>query len=416
MKFELNDRLVGRIIGISMAAAVAVTVSMASEILNIKNSTNAVTEDNLAMADNIEDDYYNAGDAKVVPFSDNVSDEPNITNQDMGLIQDIYEELVVSEKQKNETDSTVPQQVTRSTTSSLEEVVTSTTVTQTSSKKTESTTTAVPSVSNGKREFNYSDVSIIASDLKTLQDFVEELRPTSFCWDTSGYSTYGYVQISLISSYGNVTLDVRPVEEYTDGEQYLIDNQAVGSMSASSIADLDWYNNNKEGGCNICSVTWITREFAISPVRGINLGTKLADLTDSYLCVNGGATTLYKASDVITDQNKLNALLAVENAYTFVGGRIYTTESYIEKYYSGKGNSYRFADSSFVVQYGCNSIMDYNYTTGSWIIEYAIKDDVVVGITFMNKSYYQTTSNSNVTDDTISTTASTTAFEQLFGE
>ena len=34
--------------------------------------------------------------------------------------------------------------------------------------------------------------------------------------------------------------------------------------------------------------------------------------------------------------------------------------------------------------------MEHNYTTGSWIIEYAVKEDSVIGISFMNKSYYKT--------------------------
>ena len=33
--------------------------------------------------------------------------------------------------------------------------------------------------------------------------------------------------------------------------------------------------------------------------------------------------------------------------------------------------------------------MDHNYTTGSWIIEYAVREDQVIGISFMNKSYYK---------------------------
>lgn len=405
MKFELNDRLIGRIIGISMAAAVAVTVSMASEIFNIKYDTNTITENNSAMAEKIED---NEDGTTIIPFADNSS---NDENNEVGKLHDIYNELVRSEKQKNESDCTTPQQTTVSTTSSQTVI---TTTTADSSEKNDTTVNNNSIVSNGKREFNYDDVSTIAADLKTLQDFVEELNPTSFCWDTSDYGQYGYVKISLISAYGNVTLDVKPVENYVGYGQYMIDNEVAGSVSASSITDWDWYKQNKESGCNICSVTWLAEEFAISPVRDVKLGTNLADLIESYLCVNGGATTLYKASDVINDQDKLNTLLAVENVYTFVGGRMYTIDSYLEKYYSGKENSYRFADSNFVVQYGCNSIMDYNYTTGSWIIEYAVKNDVVVGITFMNKSYYEATSNSSA--DTLSTTSSTTAFEQLFGE
>lgn len=410
MKFELNDRLIGRIIGISMAAAVAVTVSMATEIFNIKYDANTITENNSAMAENIEDNEYST---TIVPFDYNSLNDESSEDSESGKLHNIYNELVKSESQKNETNNTTPQKTTASTTSSQTVI---TTTTSDSSKKTDTTTstTTATIVSNGKREFNYDDVSTIAADLKTLQDFVEELHPTSFCWDTSDYGQYGYVKISLISAYGNVTLDVKPIEEYVGYGQYTIDNEVAGSVSASSITEWDWYIQNKEGGCNICSVTWLTEEFAISPVRDVKIGTKLVDLIESYLCVNGGASTFYKASDVITNQDKLNALLAAENVYTFVGGRMYTIDSYLEKYYSGKENSYRFADSNFVVQYGCNSIMDYNYTTGSWIIEYAIKDDVVAGITFMNKSYYGATLNSS--SDTVSTTSSTTAFEQLFGE
>lgn len=407
MKFELNDRLIGRIIGISMAAAVAVTVSMASEILNIKD-INTINENDLALAEN---NYSKTGATTIINFADAY----NNSNEDTGKLHDIYNELVKSESKKNDATGTTPKQVTASTTASQTIITTTTDI---SSKKSESEPTSAktaPAVSNNKREFNYDDVSLIAADLKTLQNFVEELNPTSFCWDTSDYEKYGYVKISLISAYGNVTLDVKPVNEYTNNMPYLIDNEISGSVSGSSITEWDWYNQNKNGGCNICSVTWLAEEFAIEPVRDIKLGTKLADLTDSYLCVNGGATTLYKASDVVTDQIKLNELLLVENAYTFVGGRVYDIHSYIEKYYEDKVNSYRFADSDFVVQYGCNSIMNSNYTTGSWIIEYAIKDDVVVGITFMNKSYYESAS-IDQNNDTVSTTSSTTAFEHLFGE
>ena len=127
-----------------------------------------------------------------------------------------------------------------------------------------------------------------------------------------------------------------------------------------------------------------------TPIRNIRIGSSLAQLTDSFLCVNGGATTLYRASDVIKDQNKLNSILAAENLYTFVGGRVYSIGSYLDKYYNGREHSFRFEDCDYVVQYGCNSIMEHNYTTGSWIIEYAVKEDSVIGISFLNKSYYRT--------------------------
>ena len=92
----------------------------------------------------------------------------------------------------------------------------------------------------------------------------------------------------------------------------------------------------------------------------------------------------------VEDEAKLNKLLVSENAYTFVGGRLYTVESYLEKYYGGDGSAYAFEDCDMVVQYGCNSIMEHNDTTGAWLMEYAIQNDVVVGISFLNKSYYRT--------------------------
>ena len=242
-------------------------------------------------------------------------------------------------------------------------------------------------VSNGKEPFNYNDVSSIASDMKTLGDFVEKVSPSSLSWDTEEYAENGCVRITLQAENGMAVLDVKPV---TAGEElYRIDGEESGSINGSQIGEWPWLAQNRKAGCNISSVTWISAGFGIKPVRGIDIGSSLAKVTDNYLCVNGGATTLYKASDVIKDQSKLNAILSDENQYTFVGGRFYSIGSYLDKYYNGKEQNFRFEDCDYVVQYGCNSIMDHNYTTGSWIIEYAVKEDVVTGICFMNKSYYR---------------------------
>ena len=43
--------------------------------------------------------------------------------------------------------------------------------------------------------------------------------------------------------------------------------------------------------------------------------------------------------------------------------------------------------------------MEHNYTTGSWIIEYAVKEDTVTGISFLNKSYYKTEQKAAVSTD-----------------
>ena len=242
-------------------------------------------------------------------------------------------------------------------------------------------------VSNGQKPFNYNDVSSIASDMVTLGDFVSIVMPDSVSWDTEDYGENGCVRITLDSDYGSVVLDVKPLIQ--SDESYLIDGEKSGSVSGSGVADLQWYKENKEAGCNISSVIWRSPDFGIKSVRGVTVGTSLAGLTDKFLCVNGGATTLYRASDVIKDQNKLNAILSNENLYTFVGGRVYSIGSYLEKYYHGKENTFLFEDCDYIVQYGCNSIMEHNYTSGSWIIEYAVKEDVVIGINFMNKSYYK---------------------------
>ncbi|MGN0475185.1 MAG: hypothetical protein ACI4IJ_08860 [Acutalibacteraceae bacterium] len=412
MKFELNNVWAGRIIGIGMAAAVAVTVAIAAEVLDIKQNASAISNDSSAMVEKSE----NADDdnATIVPFADRSLDD---LTGDGGTVQSVYDELRSTEGNKKASTATTASKSTTApsaASSATSETVVTTTTSAASKPEATTSSTAEPTVSNGKREFNYEDVSGIAAELKTLEDFVTALNPTSFTWDATEYAVDGYVQISLISGYGVVTLDVKPVLPFAGYGEISLENQITGGTSSSSITDWEWYKNNKESGCNICSVTWLAEEFAVAPVRDIKIGTAMTEVIGSYLCVNGGATTLYKASDVITDQNKLNKLLEGENAYTFVGGRVYSIGSYLEKYYYGKENSYRFADCDYVIQYGCNSVMDYDYITGSWIIEYAVKDDVVQGITFMNKSYYAPV-NAPSTEDTKSTTSITEFFQKLFG-
>lgn len=289
---------------------------------------------------------------------------------------------------KNDTmeDSTLS---TTSTTSSVEDE--STTVTTTVASQTMPTTAAnsepeteeTESISNHMLPFNYNDVSSVGDRLSTLEDFVNNLHPEKISWDLSEYDDNGCVKITLDSAHGSSVLYVKPSGSIPS------ESEKSGSVSGDQIDSWQWWKDNQTSGCNISSVTWLDNELGIAPVRDIGIGSTLAHLTDRYLCVNGGATTLYRASDVITDQNKLNAILSAENLYTFVGGRVYSIGSYLDKYYHGKEHTFRFEDCDYVVQYGCNSIMEHNYTTGSWIIEYAVKEDIVTGISFMNKSYYK---------------------------
>ncbi len=297
------------------------------------------------------------------------------------------------EDKLQEDDKTVISDDTQSTTSATSAAgddQTTVTTTLTSQITTTTTATREPEeqdgqfVSNGIQPFNYNDVSFIASDLNTLGDFVEKLSPSLISWDGSRYDESGRVKLSLESDLGSVVLDIKPLEaEFLETEQ-------SGSVSGDELSKVSWFEQNSAAGCNISSVIWKNADFGITPIRNIRIGSSLAQLTDSFLCVNGGATTLYRASDVIKDQNKLNSILAAENLYTFVGGRVYSIGSYLDKYYNGREHSFRFEDCDYVVQYGCNSIMEHNYTTGSWIIEYAVKEDSVIGISFLNKSYYRT--------------------------
>lgn len=240
-------------------------------------------------------------------------------------------------------------------------------------------------VSNGMTPFNYNDVSSVASELNTMGNFAETIQPSSISWNAEQFAENGCVSVTMDSPHGTVVLDVKPLDAAVP------ESGVSGVVNGSDIADWDWLTANKDAGCNISTVLWKDADFAIPPVRGIAVGASLAGLTDSFLCVNGGANTLYKASDVIDDQTKLNAILAAENLYTFVGGRVYSIGSYLDKYHSYSGGiSYDllFEDCDYVVQYGCNSIMEHNCTTGSWIIEYAVKEDKVICVCFMNKSYY----------------------------
>ena len=398
MGFQLNNRLVNRLIGISMAAAVIVSCNVVSQISDIKAKNASVT----ANGQNTPQSCESAGNSVVIiPFSDGMNDN---SQYDSHKLYEVYSKMVEDEK-KNEkrttgnagdsvssqtsaeavTQTTVDSttQTTTQTSSVSSQTISDTTVTQAGSEQT---------VSNGKLPFNYNDVSSIAANMNNLGNFVDTIAPVSFSWDASEYADRGYVQVTLTSASGSITLDVKPIQQEAEEiEPYTIDGEVSGIINANSLSELDWYKYNKDSGCVIRSVTWLRPGFAVEPVRGIDIDTGLAELTDNYLCVNGGATTLYKAADVIESEDKLNALLASENAYTFVGGRLYTMDGYLQKYYGGKTDSYEFADCDMVVQYGCNSIIDHNYISGSWIIEYAISHDAVAGISFMNKSYYKKT-------------------------
>ena len=303
----------------------------------------------------------------------------------------VCKEIVDTETNETEkTTVTTDNQSTTSTTATIDDE--HTTVTTTVSSQAIPTTVAnsepdvqeTESVSNGMQPFNYNDVSSIAYDLSTLGDFVDHLLPEQISWDSSEFNSNGCVKITLDSEHGSTVLYVKPSGDIPS------DTEESGSVSGDEIEDWQWLTENRSSGCNISSVTWLDSEFGIEPVREIGIGSTLAQLTDKYLCVNGGATTLYRASDVISEQNKLNSILAAENLYTFVGGKVYSIGSYLDKYYNGKEHTFIFEDCDYVVQYGCNSIMEHNYTTGSWIIEYAVKEDSVIGISFMNKSYYKT--------------------------
>lgn len=397
MNINWDKRTISKVTALSLACAISVTASIATTSAKLENSKNALAIDRQNAY--IENQQQADKQPSIVPFvEDATTSNDSFENED--ALQSVYNRIL-EESRKADTTKTAPskKETTASTTTqtSASEMVTTTTtatvniVNNNSSEKPEEQT-----VTNGKGEFNYSDVTSIAENLNTLEDFVEAVSPQSYCWDTTEYTATGNVTISLIAQSGIVTLDVKPLAAL-DEKNPTIDGQQAGSVNASSITEWEWYEANKASGCNISSVTWLSEEFGISVVRDIKLGSSMAEVTQNYLCINGGASVLYKASDVITNQQKLNELLANENVYTFVGGKVYGMSSYLEKYYSGKEHSYRFADCDYVIQYGCNSIMEYDYTTGSWIIEYAVKDDCTVGITFMNKSYREQADSTSTT-------------------
>lgn len=396
--------------GFCLALSMMAALSFVS-LGGLKNSSSALTPDSNAMSRNSSDASYT--EITVTIPAEAAFDES-------GSIEKAYREykkrIQKEEKEKEEekkgaeteptTDADSSEEIgeatvttedpaaTSSTTESTDSTeFTGTTVTTTVTTRTTATTTASREqtteseaevrVSNGKKPFNYNDVSSIAADLNTLGDFVGKLSPDLIRWEYPDDASDGCVKITLESDSGCAVLDVKQTGETLPGAEQ------SGSVAADEMSNWEWLKENRASGCNISSVTWLSSNFGIEAVRGIGVGTALARLTDSYLCVNGGATTLYKASDVIEDQSKLNAILAAENLYTFVGGRVYSIGSYLDKYYNGREHTFRFENCDYIIQYGCNSIMDHNYTTGSWIIEYAVMEDAVIGISFMNKSYYR---------------------------
>lgn len=422
MKLIWDNRRVSRWIGISLSAAIMVSCVMATQVFRLKETSTSVTANRTDSQQ--RDDIHTIGTISA-PLGDTIQKD---SRNDSKKLREVYARIVKDEKEKKQQNTVSAQEsVTSSTTAADETAATTTTTTAAISTqiseetKATQTTQEEASVSNGRLPFHYDDVLSVAPNMNRLSDFVNGIHPISFSWDTLEYEKRGYVRITLSSPSGSVTLDVKPTEQADEViEPYTIAGEVSGSINISTLEELDWYQRNKDGGACICSVTWLRKEFAVAPIRGIDVGTGLAELTGSYLCVNGGATTLYKASDVIKDETKLNKLLASENAYTFVGGRLYTINGYLEKYYGGDGSAYPFEDCDMVVQYGCNSITEHNDTTGTWLIEYAIQNDVVVGITFMNKSYYKTnvvqggaTSSSTGTKSVSSTSAASEEVEGI---
>lgn len=419
MKFIPENRRASRFLGMGLAMAMLAAFLTAGQLPRMRRA--AVTGSRTDSF--VKADAYAVGTV-TVPFH---QEQQKDSRGDARRLYDVYTQISQSEKENDSASVTAPSQTTDApiaepteATQETDSTTVPTTVTTTAPSKTSEAQGTQPTqddetVSNGQQPFNYHDVSSIAPHLDILSDFVEQLKPVSFAWNTAEYEQRGCVRISLASAAGSVTLDVKPLTD--EGlAPYTIGGETVGSVNVSSLDELEWYRQNRHSGACICSMTWYREDYPVAPVRGIAIGTGLAELTAKYLCVNGGATTLYRAADVIDDEDKLNALLASENAYTFVGGRIYTIERYLEKYYSASGNAYRFEDCDMVVQYGCNSITEHNYTTGSWLMEYAIKDDMVVGMTFMNKSYYETNvirGGTNVTDDTGSTSMTSGGKEEL---
>lgn len=377
--------------GLCLAISVLTALFVGSFTGRVRSDVRSLTTDKGSMLSDHSDSSITELPVNKPPV--NKPDE--FKSNDLAKLQKAYEvcqKIVDTDnntKREEGVNNSEDTQSTTSTTSSLGDE--NTTVTTTVPSQTVPTTSAnrvedeeTESVSNGKQPFNYNDVSSIADDMSTLGDFVDRLTPDQIIWDASEYGESECVKVTLESSHGSAVLFVKPKDDIFPGVEI------SGRVSGDEINSWEWLKENRSSGCNISSVIWLDSEFGISPVRDTGIGSTLAQLTDMYLCVNGGATTLYRASDVIEDQNKLNAILAAENLYTFVGGRVYSIGSYLDKYYNGKEHTFRFEDCDYIVQYSCNSIMEHNYTTGSWIIEYAVKEDTVVGIIFMNKSYYTT--------------------------
>lgn len=386
----------GLCLALSMLAALSV-ISMT----NAGSCGRALTADSGAKSSNSSDSAFTEI-AVSAPVETAFDDNGKIKNACREYKNRVKKDNRKDNKKDNKKDSPKDSVTAAVTTTAREEIQSTTSTTQPDETENTTVTTTVTTqtvpttagtrehevdetarVSNGRQPFNYNDVSSIAADLNTLGDFADRLSPSLVRWDREEYDESGCVRVTLESEFGIVVLDVKQINGDTPG------SEQTGSVAADSLGSWQWFQENRSAGCNISSVTWLSSGFGISPARGIGIGSTLAQLTDNYLCVNGGATTLYKASDVIEDQNKLNAILAAENLYTFVGGRVYSIGSYLDKYYNGREHTFRFENCDYIVQYGCNSIMDHNYTTGSWIIEYAVMEDSVIGINFMNKSYYR---------------------------
>lgn len=225
--------------------------------------------------------------------------------------------------------------------------------------------------------FGRSDIDAITKGFGTFAKVVSAVNPVSYEWTAQNMGATSEVDVKLIASDGSYAVIGVPYES----SDYTVDGEIDGI--GIDVTDWDVYDQTRKKQCRVKEIVWFSNDMKFHLPRGIKIGTAYNDITAAYLKIENPSKSyiLYQGTDVITDENKLNAYKKDGNAY--VGGKIYKTTTLLDSLYKDDPDAYPFARTSKnVIRYGFNSIVDTEETSGQWYIEYATQNSKVAGIYF----------------------------------
>lgn len=225
--------------------------------------------------------------------------------------------------------------------------------------------------------FGRKDIEGITKGFGTFAKVVSAVSPVSYEWNAQSMGATSEVEVKLIASDGSYAVIGVPYES----SDYTVDGETDGI--GIDVTDWDVYDQTRKKQCRVKEIVWLSNNMKFKQPRGVKIGTAYGDITAAYLKIENPSKSylLYQGTDVITDENKLNAYKKDSSAY--IGGKVYKTTTLLDSLYKEDPDAYPFARTSKnVIRYGFNSIVDTDDTSGQWYIEYATQNSKVMGIYF----------------------------------